>query len=311
MRAPGPSTGAGLGFLMVTAVGWGLNWTAIKFLLRDWSPLTARGVAGVAAALGLALLAKATGQSLAIPRRDWLKLATAATFNVGGWMGFSSVALLWLRAGEGATIAYTMPIWASLLAWPVLGERPTPLRLAALALGLGGIVVLFSGQGFSLGTEKLPGILLALACALSFAIGTVLTKRAPLQLPPLVVTTWQVGLGCGALGLIGLLTERQPTHMPSATSWAAMAYMAYIPLALCYLTWFAALRRLPASIATLGMLLAPAIGVFGAAATLGEPIGPHQLGGLALTGTGILLAVFGQAPARQPQPAAPDTRHPA
>ena len=34
------------------------------------------------------------------------------------------LALLWLPASEAALIAYTMPVWASLLAWPMLGERP-------------------------------------------------------------------------------------------------------------------------------------------------------------------------------------------
>ena len=38
------------------------------------------------------------------------------------------LALLWLPASEAALIAYTMPVWASLIAWPVLGERPTLLR---------------------------------------------------------------------------------------------------------------------------------------------------------------------------------------
>ena len=49
----------------------------------------------------------------------------AALLNVTGWMVLMGLALLWLPASEAALIAYTMPVWASLLAWPVLGERPT------------------------------------------------------------------------------------------------------------------------------------------------------------------------------------------
>ncbi len=43
--------------LAVTAVGWRLNWPVMKALLREWPPLSARGWAGLAAALGLAALA--------------------------------------------------------------------------------------------------------------------------------------------------------------------------------------------------------------------------------------------------------------
>ena len=38
-------------------------------------------------------------------------------------MTLMGLALLWLPASEAALIAYTMPVWASLLAWPILGER--------------------------------------------------------------------------------------------------------------------------------------------------------------------------------------------
>lgn len=282
----------GLLCLTVTAVGWGLNWTALKFLLREWSPLTARGAAGVAAGLGLAALALLRGERLQVPRTAWPRLAAAALFNVSGWMGLSSVALLWLSAGEGATVAYTMPIWAALLAAPVLGERLTLLRMLALGLGLAGLGVLFGG-GVDFAAPKLPGLACALGAAFSFALGTVVTKRAPLALPPLVTAAWQVGLGCGVLLLIGLVIEPAPGGALSLKAWGAVLYMTCIPLAVCYLTWFAALRRLPAGVAALGTMLAPAVGVLTGAALLGETVGIQQIAGLGLTLTGIVLAVRG------------------
>ena len=39
----------GLQLLLITAIGWGLNWPAIKFLLQEWPPLFSRGLAGVMA----------------------------------------------------------------------------------------------------------------------------------------------------------------------------------------------------------------------------------------------------------------------
>lgn len=112
-------------FLAITSIGWGFNWPVTKFLLGELPPLTLRGVTGVLGAVLLAALALVRGDSLKVAPQIWPRLVTAATLNVTGWMVLMGLALLWLPASEAALIAYTMPVWASLIAWPVLGERPT------------------------------------------------------------------------------------------------------------------------------------------------------------------------------------------
>src|SRR6185437_14610256 len=100
-RQHGKLSSAGLIFLAVTSVGWGFNWPVTKYLLSELPPLTLRGGTGVMVLMGLALL--------------------------------------WLPASETALIAYTMPVWAAMLAWPVLGERPTVLRTIALLMAFAGL----------------------------------------------------------------------------------------------------------------------------------------------------------------------------
>jgi len=63
------------------------------------------------------------------------------------------------------------------------------------------------------------------------------------------------------------------------------------PMALCYLSWFATLRRLPTSVAATGMLLVPIVGTFSAALILGEPLGVKELFASALTLGGVGLAL--------------------
>lgn len=84
----------GLLCLLVTAVGWGLNWPVMKVLLREWPPLSARGWAGVTAALGFALLAGTRGEPLAVPRGAVGGLLLAAASNMTAWMGFSTLRML-------------------------------------------------------------------------------------------------------------------------------------------------------------------------------------------------------------------------
>lgn len=281
---------AGFLLLLMTACSWGSNWPLLKLLLAEMPPLSARGWAGMLATLVLALAARASGVSLAVPREHWGKLALYALLNVTAWMGFTTVALVWLLATEGAIAAYTMPIWAALLAWAVLGERLGPARLGGLALGLGGIGVLMAGRGLDVGLEKLPGLSLVLAAAMLFALGAVLAKRHPLPLHPLASVAWQMALGCAPLVLLGLLFEDVPWSAMSGVAWFCLIWMGLIPLALAYVGWFGALKRLPASTAAIGTLLAPLVGVVGAGLILAEPFGWREAGALAATLAGVALA---------------------
>ena len=155
-----------------------MNWPAIKFLLREWPPLFSRGVAGVAAALILFAIAYARQEPMRIPGEAIPRLLFATFTNVFAWMGFSTVAMKWVSVGEGALIVYTMPIWATLFAWPLLGARPTLRDVAALLLGIAGIVLLFGGHQVTFDADKWLGIALALASAMFFALGNVTQQKA-------------------------------------------------------------------------------------------------------------------------------------
>jgi drug/metabolite transporter (DMT)-like permease len=281
-----------IGFLclVVTAFGWALNWPLMKFLLQQWPPLFARGLAGTLAAVILAALALGRRESLRVPREAVPRLIFASFTNVFAWMGFGTMAMKYVTVGEGALIAYTMPIWAMLFAWPLLHVRPTLRDVAALVLGIAGVALLLGGDGFAFSAGKLTGIALALACAILFALGNVLNRKA-LPMPPLVVVAWQVGLGCVVMLVLGVAFEQPNYAAITPTGIACFIYMTLVPMGLCYLTWFETLRRLPPTSASTGMLLVPVIGVVSAAFILGEPLGLRELAAMALTLGGVTLAL--------------------
>jgi len=70
-----------------------------------------------------------------------------------------------------------------------------------------------------------------------------------------------------------------------------MAYVTAVPMAVCYLTWFAALRRLPPATASIATLLTPLIGVVAAALALGEPLGAKEALAMSLTIGGLALVL--------------------
>ena len=296
MTDPKPSgartliTPAGLMFLAITSVGWGFNWPVTKYLLGELPPLTLRGATGVVGAGLLALLALLSGQSLRVPREQWLRLVLAAFLNVACWMVLMGLALLWLPASEAALIAYTMPVWASLLAWPILGERPNLLRVISLVMAFAGLSAIMGGNGLAASIEKLPGIIMALGGAIGFAVGTVLAKKLPLHLPPLTAAAWQIGIGCLPIAVIGFLIEKADAAAITRLGWILLVYSTVIQFCVAYVSWFAALARLPASVAAIGTMAVPVIGVVASAIALHEPLGTGQIAALFFTLAGVALA---------------------
>lgn len=280
----------GLLCLLGTSFGWGLNWPAMKLLLQQLPPLFARGSAGLMATLVLAAITMLRGDSLRVPRAQFPRLFALAMTNVFAWMGFATLAMLWLDAGQAAMLVYTMPIWATLFAWPLLRQRPSIGAGAGLLLSMAGLWILLGTHTAPTSSGMVVGAGFALASALLFAFGTV-ALRPLTELAPLANLAWQLLLGCLPMVLIGVTWEHPQLAHVDRTGWLLMAYMTAVPMGLCYLSWFAALRLLPPATASVATLLTPVIGVFAAAAVLGEPLGARELTALVLTLGGVALAL--------------------
>ncbi len=287
---PRDARAVGVLCLVATTVGWGLNWPAMKLILRDWPPLFARGLAGLIASGFLFAIARRLGERVSLPSDHRAAVLRSALFNVVALMGLSSVALLWLRVSEGTLLLYTMPIWAMLFSWILIGSRPTSRGVIGLCLGFLGIMVLLSDASFSLVQSKLPGVLLVLSAAVLFAFGTVTAGRA-VNMPPVAFTAWQVALGSIPMVAYGLAVEQPAFGALRPVGWVCMIYMTLIPMGMCYLSWFAALRRLPPSVASVGTLIVPVVGSISAAMMLGEPLGVRQGLALFVTLSGVALAL--------------------
>ena len=281
---------AGYAMLLTTATLWGINWPVGKHLLQELPPLSMRGIPGVVGGLLLAIITVAAGQSLRVPRDQWMRLVLYAILSVSGWMGLIGLALVYLPASETAVIGASIPVWAAVLAWPILGERLTSRRVVAMLIALAGIVILMGGGGVAAAQSKLPGIALVLTAAFMFALSAVLAKLKPLRLPPLTSAVWQIEIGCLIVTLAGLVLERPHLFQLTPLGWSLFVFVAVGQVCIGFACWFGALSRLPASTAAIGTLLVPVIGVVASAVSLGEPLGPAQIGALVLTVTGVAIA---------------------
>ncbi len=281
----------GLGLLLLTACSWGLNWPVAKFLLTELPPFSMRAVCCAGAMVFAFALAGVRGERLSVPVAQWPRLVVFATLNFGAFIVFTTLSLAWLHASEAVIVTYTLPIWAAIIAWPVLGERPTPVAILALLLGLSGVALLVGIDASNASLAKLPGVAMGLIAAVLFGLGTVISKHKPLALPPVTGVAWQLALSLVPVVALASL-ERPDWSAVTPLAWFAVVFVATLPMTLAYLAWFRALRLLPAATAATGVLISPLVGVIGSALLLGDPLGPRQVAALGLTLTGVGLAAW-------------------
>jgi drug/metabolite transporter (DMT)-like permease len=175
-----------------------------------------------------------------------------------------------IPSGRGAILAYTMPVWAVPLSVWLLGERITGAKLAGLALGLGGLVLLLVESFAGIGRAPL-GALLIVGAAISWALGTVLQKRSPMPMPAGAYTAWIMLMG-GVPIFIGtlLFEDLRSLRDVGFWAWAGVLYNVLISFAFAHWAWIKIATSVPVSVFSISMLVIPVIGVLGGIVFLGE-----------------------------------------
>ena len=262
-----PATSARL-LVVVMGLAWGFNWIAARFILEALPPWTMRALGIGLGDLTLFTAAAVAGVSLAVPRGERFKILIAGLFNVAIFNVCSAYAQVYGTTSRAIVIAYSMPIWAAVLARFALKEKLGAMKLAALALCAAGLAILIyplARSGFPLGA------LFALGCAWTWAAGTIYLKWARIRAATLAVAAWQLLFGWLMLAAGTLIFEGVPHLWPLPTHVVAwIGYNGLIGMGLAYFLWFVVIDRLPAMTASLGSLLVPVIGVIGSAWLIGE-----------------------------------------
>lgn len=292
-RRPPP---LGLALIVALALGWGLNWQAMKVALTEiplWQYRSLTALAAGVIMLGLAALMR---QKMAVPRAQWRALALATFLNVFCWFTLVAIGVRLMSSGHAALIGFTAPVWVEVFSAALLGERLTLTRIVAVALGVGGIAVLLS-HDFAAIAASPGGTLAMLAASMTWGAGILVQKRTRWAIGSVPLAGWQLLLGGVPIGLIALATERFEFFDASPTALWATAYLVLISLVLCYYAWFKIVTLLPANVAALSSLLVPVVGVLGGVVLLGEPLTWREVVAMAMIVGAIALVLF------RPQPA--------
>ncbi len=260
---------------------WGTTWPLMKVALNEIPPLSMRAVAAALGALTLYLLCVVMRRSLRLPSaKAWGHVVIASLLNITGFSLFSAFAQLAAATSRVTIVAYTMPVWSVLLAWPFLGERPSRMQWTALglcAMGLSILIYPLTGSGVPL------GIVLALATGLSWAAGTVYLKWAQVAADPMAVASWQMTMAFGALTACMFAVDGHlDLHGLKPAGTFATVWTGVVGNGVAYALWFPVVKRLPAVTASLGVLAVPVVGIVQSFLILGEVPTTSDMIGFAL-----------------------------
>jgi drug/metabolite transporter (DMT)-like permease len=279
--------------LLLLTLFWGINWPAMKLALSQIPIWHFRLFCLVTGSIGLFAIARLQGLRLGVPRQALWPLIVCSMLNVVLWQLFSGLGLLYIEAGRASIIAYTMPLWSTLFAWPVLGERIGLRPILGLGLGLPGLGVLLPHE-FAQHESAWLGIAFMLAAAIAWGFGTLALKAYRFSMPTVLVAGWQLALAIPAMALGAALEPLPELDQIGLPALAGTAYAAIIPMIFCHYTWFRLVGLLPASVAAISTLAIPVVGVFSSALVLGEVLGLREILALVLVVLALGIVLIGR-----------------
>jgi len=289
-----PRTTALLPYMLLASLSlfWGLNWPGMKIILSEVSVWWFRALCLIAGGSILITLSALSGNRCRLQRGELGQILLCGSFAILGWMVFSAYGVAQMPAGRASIIAFTMPLWATLAAAYVLGEHITRSKLTGLLLGLAGLAVLIGPDLVVLQRAPIGAVFMLLA-AISWAIGTILVKHIDWQLATLSNIAWQLLVSAVPVTIIALIVEPFPQlNALSPRAMLACVYIVVFPMSFCQWAYFKTVGLLPASIAAIGTLAIPVIGVYSSYLILDEQVGVYDVVALLLVLSALVMVLL-------------------
>jgi drug/metabolite transporter (DMT)-like permease len=271
---------------------WGSTFTAIRIGAAEMPALLLAGTRFLIAGVVLLAWCRWQGQRLFWPPKTMLLLGLIGLLLLGG----GNVGLVYAEetvpSGLASLVLAVIPLYVALIEMLLPGGEPLPLRgWLGMALGFAGLAALLwpsLRSGFSGNANLLWAIAALLAGALSWAVGSIVSRRCHLPVNSFVAASWQM-LAAGAFNtaLGTALGQWMHFHLNGAAA-GSLAYLITGGSLLGYTGFIYLIERVPvakvASYAYVNPVVAVLLGIF----LLHERPASAEFAGMAC----IVIAVF-------------------
>ena len=272
---------------------WGSTYLAIRVAIDTVPPFVMAGIRFTIA--GLVLLAWSRSRGAPAPtRRNWLGALVLGVLLLTTGNG----AVVWTEqrvpSGLTALLVATVPVWTVIVEWLGAGrERPRGRTVLGLLVGMLGVGLLVAPGEVAGGSRVDPvGALVLMGGSISWAIGSVYSRRAGLPSSPQLATAMEMLCGGAGLLLVGLVSGELAAFHPSAVTLRSA-------LAVLYLIVFGSLIAFSAFVWLLGVstparvstyaYVNPVVAVLLGWALAGEPLTVRTLAAAAVIVAGVVL----------------------
>src|SRR5262245_25834060 len=224
------------------------------------------------ATVALFAIALARRRLVVPPRGDLPVVVSIALLHMVGFGVLAAWGLRLVPTGRSVVLAYTTPLWVMPGARLFLGERLTARKVAGVAIGLLGLLVLFNPLAFDWGSRgAVLGNGAILLGALLWAASILHIRGHRWRSTPLDLAPWEMLLATLISTPLALADSGLPTVVDWDARLIALLLFAGIPgTALAYWASAMASLHLPAITTSLGLLATPVVSLVVAALWLGE-----------------------------------------
>jgi drug/metabolite transporter (DMT)-like permease len=292
--------GASLTWLVFLALGffWGSSYLWIKIGLEGGlPPLTLIAGRLLLGGLFLAIVVAVARQELPRTARMYGHLFVMSLVNIVVPFILITVGEQTIDSALASILNATVPLTVIVLAPLFLpDERITLPRIAGLALGFAGVILLVAPDLVNLSDADLSGELMMLGSSIAYGIGNVYARRNVHGLRPMIPALFQVLFAAAVVIPIALVVDR-PFEMvrPTPEAIAAVVWLGIVGSGLAYLGYFTVLGRWGATRTSMVAYLLPVVGIALGALVLDDPITLNRIGGTLLVIAGIALVNSGTA----------------
>ena len=277
--------------LLLLAALWGASFLFMRIAAPHFGAVPLIEVRVALAALFLLpwLAWKRSGKEL---RAKALPIFVIGVTNSALPFSLFAYATLSVTAGLASILNATAPLFGALVAYVWLRDKLSAVRIAGLAIGFSGVVMLVWGQASFRPGGSGYAIVGALAASLLYGISANYAKRRLAGVDPLAIATGsQVA---AALVLLPPAIAWWPAQVPEASSWLAVIALAVACTGIAYILYFRLIAHVGPAKAIAVTFLVPAFGVLWGMLFLDETLTPGMVLGCAviLFGTALSTGVL-------------------
>lgn len=225
-----------------TAIGFTaiLMWALLALLTIGSAPVPPFLLNALCFAAGglIGLVWMARGGFAVLGRVSW-KVYAFGTLGLFGYHFLYFTAFRIAPTAETGLIAYLWPLFIVLFSGLLPGERLAPRHVLGALIAFAGAALIVLGRGGE-GTASVPGLILAFACALTWAGYSVLSRRLG-DVPTESVTVFC--LATAALSVLAHLALEETAWPIGATGWLSVAVLGLGPVGAAFFTWDVGMKK--------------------------------------------------------------------